>query len=130
MLTSGQRRRVSRRVAMAAFVSRLVGLVLIAAMLAAIVVDATKSIAASSLTVTSLGQWWFTLDRDSLDQFRQFVLGSIDPHVGGWVWDPFVQTVLSLPTWLVFGVPGALFIVLAPVRRRRRQYAARFSPRV
>lgn len=115
---------------MAAFLFRLVGLVLIAAMLAAIVVDATKSIAASSLTVTSLGQWWFTLDRDSLDQFRQFVQGTIDPNVGGWVWDPLVQTILSLPTWLVFGVPGALLIVLAPVRRRRRQYAARLSPRI
>lgn len=114
---------------MAAFLSRLVGLVLIAAMLVAIVVDATKSIAASSLTVTSLGQWWFTLDRDSLDRFRQFVQDAIEPHTGGWIWDPFVQAILSLPTWLVFGVPGALFILLAPIRRRR-PYAARFSPHI
>ncbi len=115
---------------MAAFLSRFFGLLLIGAMLVAVVVDITKSIAASSLTVTSLGQWWFTLDRDSLDGFRQFVQTSIDPQIGRWVWDPLVQTVLSLPTWLVFGVPGALLIALAPVRRRRRQYAARFSPRI
>jgi hypothetical protein len=114
---------------MAVVLSRIFGFLLIAGMLAAVVIDATKSIAASSLTITSLGQWWFTLDRDSLDRFRQFVQGSVDTHVGGWVWDPFVQTILSLPTWLVFGVPGALLILLAPVRRRRRQYAARFSPR-
>jgi ABC-type Fe3+ transport system permease subunit len=121
---------MSRQIEMAAFLSRFVGLVLVTVMLAAIVVDATKSIAASSLTVTSLGQWWFALDRDSLDAFRQFVQVSIDPYLGGWVWNPSVQTILSLPTWLVFGAPGALLIALAPVRRRRRQYAARSLPRV
>jgi hypothetical protein len=110
------------------FVLRFLGLALIAAMLAAMVVDATKSIAASSLTITSLGQWWFTLDRGSLDQLRQFIQRSIDPYVGGWVWDPLVQTLLSLPTWLVFGAPGAVLIMLAPSARRRR-YTTRFSSR-
>ena len=111
-----------------AFVFRFVGLVFIAGMLAAAVVDATKSIAASSLTVTSVGQWWFSLSRTSLDATRQIVQGSIDPHIGGWLWDPVIQTLLSLPTWLALGVPGAVLIAIAPTARR--SYTGRISSRI
>jgi ABC-type spermidine/putrescine transport system permease subunit I len=107
---------------MSAVASRFLGLILIAAMLLAIVVDAAKSIAASSLIVTSVGQWWFAFDRGSLDAFRK----SVDSVAGGWAWDSFVQTILSMPLWLALGLPGAVLIALAPATRRRRAvFAAR-----
>jgi hypothetical protein len=101
---------------MSAVACRFLGLLFLVGMLSAIVVDAAKSIAASSLTVTSVGQWWFAVDRASLDAFRH----SVESAAGGWVWDSFVQTFLSTPLWLALGVPGAVLIALAPATRRRR----------
>jgi ABC-type Fe3+ transport system permease subunit len=107
---------------MSAVASRFLGLLLIAGMLSAVVVDAAKSIAASSLIVTSVGQWWFAIDRASLDAFRH----SVEAAAGGWLWDSFIQTFLSTPLWLVLGLPGAVLIAVTPTARRRR---TGFAPR-
>jgi hypothetical protein len=107
---------------MSAVACRFLGLLLLAAMLAVVVVDAAKSIAASSLTVTSVGQWWFGIDRASLDAFRH----SVEAAAGGWLWEFFFQTFLSTPLWLAFGLPGAVLIAVTPSARRRRPG---FAPR-
>jgi ABC-type spermidine/putrescine transport system permease subunit I len=106
---------------MSAVVSRFLGFLLLAAMLSAIVIDCAKSIAASSPTVTSVGQWWFAFDRASLDAFRQ----SVETTAGGWLWESVFQTLLSLPLWLALGVPGAVLIALTPTVRRQRAGFAR-----
>jgi ABC-type phosphate transport system permease subunit len=107
---------------MSAVACRFLGLLFIVGMLSAIVVDAAKSIAASSLTITSVGQWWFAVDRTSLDAFRQ----SVQAAAGGWFWESFIQTFLSAPLWLALAVPGAVLIALVPTARRRR---TSFAPR-
>jgi ABC-type phosphate transport system permease subunit len=107
---------------MSAVACRFLGLLFIVGMLSAIVVDAAKSIAASSLTITSVGQWWFAVDRTSLDAFRH----SVQAAAGGWFWESFIQTFLSAPLWLALAVPGAVLIALVPTARRRR---TSFAPR-
>ena len=57
---------------MIGFFSRFVGLWLIAGALVALVVDATKSIAASTLTVTPLGLAWASINPASLMSVQQF----------------------------------------------------------
>lgn len=93
------------------FLVRLAGLFAIAGALIALVVDGTKSIAASSLFVTSLGQAWFAFDPASLQAAQAAVASHIEVHVGSWVWFPVIQFLLTLPVWLVFGGAGALLVI-------------------
>ncbi|MBB5753906.1 hypothetical protein [Prosthecomicrobium pneumaticum] len=107
---------------MFSFLSRLLGLFALSIGVVALVVDGTRSIATSSLTLASLGQTWFSLSRDSLAAAQGFVAGHVEPHVGAWVWDPVVQFLLTLPTFAVFAALGAL-LILAGRRRRRAAFA-------
>ena len=108
---------------MLSFLSRFVGLWLVAGALVALVVDATKSIAASHLTVTALGEAWGAINLPSLLATQQFVQQSIDPAIGRWLWDPVVQSILLLPAWFVLGALGFLFTWLGRRRRMKVAYA-------
>ena len=46
---------------MIGFLARFIGLWMIAGALVALVIDGTKTIAASTLTVTPLGQSWYSI---------------------------------------------------------------------
>jgi hypothetical protein len=108
---------------MIGFVSRFVGLWFIAGALVAIVIDATKTIAASALTVTPLGLAFYTLTPSTLISVQEFVQQKIEPTVGGWLWDPVIQWILLLPTWAVLGFLGFLLTYLGRRRRVRTAYA-------
>jgi hypothetical protein len=108
---------------MIGFVSRFVGLWFVAGALVALVVDATKSIAASALTVTPLGLTFYALAPSTLISVQEFVQQKIEPHIGGWLWDPVIQWILLLPTWAVLGAIGFLFTYLGRRRRVRTAYA-------
>ena len=43
---------------------------------------------------------------DSLAAVRSFVRGTIHPAL----WDPVMTGAMALPGWLLFGVPGAVFV--------------------
>jgi hypothetical protein len=108
---------------MIGFVSRFVGLWFVAGGLVALVIDAAKSIAASALTMTPLGSTLFTLAPSSLVATQGFVQQKIEPYVGGWLWDPFIQWLLLTPTWVVLGFLGFLLTWLGSRRRIRTAYA-------
>ena len=108
---------------MIGFVSRFVGLWFVAGGLVALVIDATKSIAASALTVTPLGLAFYTLTPSTLLSVQEFVQQKIEPYVGGWLWDPFIQWMLLLPAWVVLGAIGFLLTYLGRRRRIRTAYA-------
>ncbi len=106
---------------MIGFLSRFVGLWLIAGALVALVIDATRTIATSALTFTPLGLAWASLSQPSLMATQEFVQRRIESYVGHWVWDPVIQSVLLLPTWIVLGAAGFLLTYLG--RRRRLKVA-------
>ncbi|MCX5513014.1 hypothetical protein C3941_01965 [Kaistia algarum] len=93
------------------FLVRLAGLFAIAGAVIALVVDGTKSIAASTLTVTPLGQAWFAFDPSSLAAAQAAVASHVEVYVGSWVWYPLIQFLLTLPVWLFFGAVGALLVI-------------------
>ncbi len=107
---------------MIGFFSRFVGLWLIAGALVALVVDATKTIAASSLTVTALGLAWASINPASLMSVQQFVQRTVEAYVGHWLWDPVIQWILLLPTWVILGAVGFLLTYLGRRRRRKATY--------
>src|SRR5260221_6947956 len=72
--------------------SRFVGLWFIAGALVALVIDATKTIAASALTVTPLGSTIAALlGPGALASMQEFVQQKVEIHVGRWRWDPLIQ---------------------------------------
>jgi hypothetical protein len=104
--------------------SRFVGLWLIAGALVALVIDATKTIAASAFTVTPLGSTIAAvLGPAALTSMQQFVQQKIEVHIGGWLWDPFIQWVLLVPAWVILGAGGFLLAYLGRRRRLSLSYA-------
>ncbi len=94
------------------FLARVLGLFLIAGALVALVVDAAKSIAASTLVVTALGEAWYAASANTQVAVQQ----GIEARFGHWVWDPLMLSILILPTWVVLGALGFLLTYLG--RRR------------
>lgn len=109
---------------MIAFLARFVGLWLIAGALVALVVDGTKTIAASQLTVTPLGMAWFSISPSSLMATQAFIQQTVEAYIGHWLWDPLIQWILMLPTWLVLGLLGAWLAYLGRKRHLRTAYAS------
>ena len=108
---------------MIGFLSRFIGLWLIAGALVALVVDGTKTIASSSLTVTSLGATWATIGPATLMRAQEFVQRNVETYVGHWLWDPLIQWILMLPTWVVLTALGAGLVYVG----RKRQVSTAFA---
>jgi hypothetical protein len=98
--------------------ARFAGLWLIAGALVALVIDATKTIATSTLTITQLGKAWYEVSPLTLLSAQQFVQQRVEVYVGGWLWDPLIMWLLMLPTWAVLAAAGFAFAYAG--RRRRR----------
>ncbi|MBZ9939440.1 hypothetical protein LB518_24355 [Mesorhizobium sp. BR1-1-16] len=96
-------------------VVRLAGLFALAGAVIGLVVDGTKSIAASALVLTPLGEAWLAVSPASLGRAEAVV----EAHLGRFAWDPLATALLALPVWLVFGVLGALLLLaVRPARFR------------
>lgn len=98
-----------------AFIGRFAGLWLLAGALVTLVLDGTRSIAASSIVLTPLGETWFKLHTASLHISQAFVQRYLLPEI----WDPGIQTLLLLPSWVVLGVLGLVFLIVCRKRPHR-----------
>ena len=107
---------------MIGFLSRFAGLWLIAGALVALVIDATKTVAASTLIMTPLGLAWSNLSPASLITAQEFVQRKVEAFTGHWIWDPLIQWILMLPTWAVIGAAGFFLTYLGRQRRRKVAY--------
>jgi hypothetical protein len=94
--------------------SRSLGFVLLAAALAAIAIDAARSIAASAVTLTELGPAWSAVNAASLAAFRRMVV----PNGGASLWDWIVTSILMLPLSVALTIAGFAFIFLGAPRPR------------
>ncbi|HLH11525.1 MAG TPA: hypothetical protein VKV77_06570 [Methylovirgula sp.] len=92
---------------------RFLGLLLLAAAFAALVIDGTRSIAGGMLSLTPLGQTMLWLMPDKFPVLKPQVQHALPPLL----WDPVMVHVLAAPTWLVIGVLG-LFVLLVTQKRR------------
>jgi hypothetical protein len=94
---------------------RIIGTWLIGMAVILVVVDGTRSLAASALVTTSFGDTWTALLPDSLDQLRAF----IDSRFFGPVLEPMLDAVLATPGFVVLGAPGVLLALAGRSRRDR-----------
>jgi hypothetical protein len=95
------------------FLFRTLGLLLLAAAFVFFVYDGTKSIAANALVTTRLSEFWNIIDPSSLQQLEPY----IKQHAPAWLWDPVMVTILDAPTFAVFGIVGAVLVLLG--RRKK-----------
>jgi hypothetical protein len=93
-------------------ISRAIGLWSVAGAFIAAVIDGMKSIAASSVVVTSAFSAWSELAPSSLGALR----GVVEGWIGPWAWSATSGSVLALPTWAVLGAIGAVFLALGRKR--------------
>jgi hypothetical protein len=103
------------------FASRFLGFWLVAAALVAGVVDGAKTIAASSLTLTSVAETW------GLIQAAAGGPPAMEPIAARWPLDVALEFLLAAPTVVVLGTLGAFFLIIGAKRRPpslSREFAA------
>lgn len=95
---------------------RIVGLILFLLGLVAAAYDIFHSVQVDRPDSTSLGELWFSIHPGSLNLSQAVVQRYVSPTL----WDPYIQSVLLAPGWLVLGGLGIVFLVLARVIWRPR----------
>jgi hypothetical protein len=97
------------------FFFRMMALVLLAIAVLFAVLDATRSIAASELVMTPLGESWAAALPETLDLARSYAERVLHPMF----WDPVIVFVLGIPGFLVFGLLSLAFYAIGrkPARR-------------
>lgn len=101
------------------FVLRCLGLLLLAAGFMFLVYDGTKSIAGDQLLVTKVGYVWSQIHQNSLLLLQP----AIERHVGTWLWNPVIQTILTAPAFVVLVILGAILILLGRKKKPLIGYA-------
>ena len=96
------------------FLSRSVGLALLAAALVFAVLDITRSITASALVITPFA----TTFTDLAPQMAANVKTSLE-GIHPLAWDPVATFVFALPTWLILWFVAMLFMWLGQKTRER-----------
>lgn len=94
---------------------RLIGTWLIGMALILLIIDGTRSLAASAIVATPLEETWALLHAQSLTGLRQFVA----TRFFGPFLESIVAAILAMPGWVVLGVPGAFIAWLGRTRRSR-----------
>jgi hypothetical protein len=97
--------------------TRWIGLALLAAGAALAALDLIGT-AETGARLRALGEWWFRLDRDSL----QLLQPAIERHVAVWVWDPVVLTLLEQPAAALLGAMGAVLLAVRAMWRRQSEF--------
>ena len=97
------------------FLLRLIGIMLLCIAVAAIGWEIYVSLQAASYRLIATGEWWHRLDVASLDLAQAAVQRYAHPLL----WEGVIAPVLTLPLWIVAGVPGLLLVAASRPRLRR-----------
>jgi hypothetical protein len=87
---------------------RAIGLLFMAVAFVFFVYDGTKSIAGNAVFFTPLTDTWNSVNSTSLQQVQP----AIERYGGKIAWDLVAQWILAAPTFAVFGVIGAVLVLL------------------
>ena len=87
---------------------RFLGIVLLAAAFAALIIDGTKSIAATSVLYTPTAETARALFPQKFPLLQPFIEHSLHPAL----WNPVMTNILRLPIWVVIAVFGMICLLL------------------
>jgi hypothetical protein len=97
------------------FLFRLMATVALAVAVIMAVLDVTRTIAASRLVLTSLGESWLGVSPATLERVQSFIIDNAHPLV----WNPVVVFILGQPGFVVFGVLAFLLYAIGHKPERR-----------
>lgn len=97
------------------FFLRFIGFWFLAGGFVALIVDGTRSIAASALMLTSAGDAWFALSPDSLASVEASARAASPA-----LWNTVITPVLSAPAFVLLLVLGIVLMTLGRQRERSR----------
>jgi hypothetical protein len=100
------------------FLLRFVGLCLLATAFVFFVYDGTKSIANQHLVYIKVGDVWAIVDQNSLNLAQNWL-----KQRAIWAWDPYMQGIFDLPTWVVLGIVAMILILLGRKKKPLIGYA-------
>ncbi len=103
------------------FLARAFGLILLAAGFAALVVDGTRSIAASKLIVSRFGDMCIYL----FPKLFPLLQPAVERNVHPLLWDPVLKGFFLVPGWIVLPAFGLLLLWMAKRRRVAIGYSSR-----
>ena len=95
-------------------VGRIVGWLILLVAAAAAGYEVVQAFVTGEYRLVALGEHWYRLHPASLNGAQ----AGIQRYIAPWLWEPVITSVLLLPAWLVFALPGGL-LVWACSRRRR-----------
>ena len=82
------------------------------------VYDGTKSIANHQFVYTKVGDVWAIIDQNSLNFVQDWL-----KQKALWTWDPYIQKIFDLPTWVVLGIVATILILLGRKKKPLIGYA-------
>lgn len=94
---------------------RIIGTWLLGMAVILLIIDGTRSLAASTIVFTSLGETWATIHAESLVEVRNFLAS----RFFGPLLESGIEFILALPGWLVLAIPGVLIAWMGRTRRAR-----------
>jgi hypothetical protein len=100
---------------------RFLGLLLLAAAFAALVVDGTRSVAGGALSLATFEQTMLWL----LPNKFPLLKAAAQHGLPSFLWDPVMVDVLKMPTWVVIGATGVLLMLVSQKQRPKIGYANR-----
>lgn len=101
------------------FLFRLMATFALAVAVIMAVLDVTRTIAASRLVITPLGDSWRGVSPATLERVQSFIMENAHPLV----WNPVMVFILDLPGFLAF---GALAFLLYAIGHRPERRIGRF----
>lgn len=98
---------------------RIIGVWFLLASVITLVIDATKSLAVNQVVITSLGQQWYEIHKESITAAQQ----SIETNIHPLAWDPFMTALLLWPSWALFALLGVILLWLGRKRKRTQVFS-------
>lgn len=97
------------------FLFRFLATISLAIAVVMAVLDATRSVAASALVMTPLGESWLSVSPDTMASTQKFTEETLHPLL----WHPVMTGILQMPGFAVFGALALLLYVIGhrPARR-------------
>ena len=89
------------------FLLRFIGLCLLALAFIFFVYDGTKTIANQQLITMKVSDAWAIVDQTSLNLVQNWLKQKL-----AFAWDPYVEKIFDLPTWVVLGIVATILILL------------------
>jgi hypothetical protein len=99
---------------------RFLGVVLLAAAFAALIIDGTKSIAANAIIYTPAAD---TAQQIFPEKYK--LLQPALEHIHPLLWNPGMATILLLPIWIIIAIFGMLCLLLGRKPRPKIGYSRR-----